>query len=154
MYRQWSHWGATTALAALLVLVAAFGCGKRAGPTLYSVTGTVTYKGQPLEGANVVFRAVSGTASGAGRTRANGQYEISSQWGKGLPEGDYLVTVTKFRETVPQDEEPAGPAGGEPDVDMPTPKSLVPMKYAVAETSGLKATVKAGAKTYDFDLAD
>ena len=33
-------------------------------------------------------------------------------------------------------------------------KKLIPDKYGVSETSGLKATVKATSNTYDFPLSD
>lgn len=102
----------------------------------------------------MTFRAVDGAASGAGRTDSNGQYQVTSQWGQGLPEGEYLVAITKF-ETVSLKEEDAGPYDERAaNAEAPPPKSLIPQKYSVPEKSGLKATVNAQSGTIDFDLTD
>ena len=93
-----------TLIGFLLISFVGLGCGKKSGPKLYPVQGKITYKGNPVEGANVVFVATDGKASGAGRTDAAGFYKIQSQWGAGLPAGEYFVGVTKFEETGPVSE--------------------------------------------------
>lgn len=129
------------------------GCTRSSGPKLYPVRGKVTYKGAPVDGANVMFRAVNGNASGAGRTDATGAYQINSQWGPGLPEGEYLVSVTKFEEKPVAEEEGAyNPELA--NADAPPPKNLIPMKYMSPEQSGLKATVSKSGGSFDFDLTD
>lgn len=142
--------------ATLLVVCVAGGCGKSTGPKLYPVNGKVTYKGAPVDGANVMFRAVDGNASGAGRTDANGVYQITSQWGSGLPEGEYLVGITKFEQPpMTQGEEEEGPYNPQlANMEPPPPKSLIPTKYASPERSGLKATVSKSGGTSDFELTD
>ncbi|WP_347244319.1 carboxypeptidase-like regulatory domain-containing protein [Thermogutta sp.] len=137
----------------LVVSIVLLGCGKKGGPKLYPVEGKITYKGNPLAGANVLFVATDGKASGAGRTDATGSYRIQSQWGAGLPVGEYFVAVTKFEDTGPIEEE--GPYNPEAaNVEAPPPKPLVPQKYAVPEKSGLKASVRPDTNRFDFDLTD
>lgn len=129
------------------------GCSRNTGPKLYPVRGKVTYKGAPVDGANVMFRAADGSASGAGRTDASGVYQITSQWGSGLPEGEYLVSITKFEErAIAEEEESYNPQLA--NMDAPPPKSLIPTKYSSPEQSGLKATVSKSGGTFDFDLTD
>lgn len=129
------------------------GCSKSTGPKLYPVRGKVTYKGAPVDGANVMYRATDGSGSGAGRTDASGVYQITSQWGSGLPEGEYLVSITKFEERViAEEDESYNPQLA--NMDVPPPKSLIPMKYSSPEQSGLKATVSKSGGTFDFDLTD
>ena len=130
------------------------GCSKSSGPKLYPVRGKITYKGAPVDGANVMFRAVDGNASGAGRTDASGAYQITSQWGTGLPEGEYLVSVTKFEERPMAAEEKETYNPQLANMEAPPPKSLIPMKYQSPEQSGLKASVSKSGVTFDFDLTD
>ncbi len=144
-------WMMVIGLSWLLVLS---GCGKSSGPKLFPVRGKITYKGAPVEGANVMFRAVNGNASGAARTDASGNYEIVSQWGRGLPEGEYLVSVTKFEERPIAEEEEGTYNPQLANMDVPPPKSLIPMKYAQPEQSGLKASVSKSGGSFDFDLTD
>jgi len=140
-------------VAGLVSLWTVGGCTKSTGPKLYPVRGKVTYKGAPVDGANVMFRSVDGNASGAGRTDASGVYQITSQWGSGLPEGDYLVSITKFEERpIVEEEETYNPQLA--NMDVPPPKSLIPTKYSVPDQSGLKATVSKSGGTFDFDLTD
>jgi len=78
-----------------------------------------------------------------------------SQWGAGLPEGEYLVSVTKFEERPVSEEEEEGPYNPAlANMEPPPPKSLIPMKYAQPEQSGLKASVGESGGTFDFELTD
>src|SRR5687768_5348489 len=70
------------------------GCGSRGG--LASVRGEVTYRGQPVAGATVVFmRAAPGLLPASGMTDASGRYELmTTAPGDGVQPGKYLVTIT------------------------------------------------------------
>ncbi len=87
---------------ALLALVVT-GCGGGLSPI--PVSGTVTHKGKPVEGATVTF--VRGTGSltngemAMGVTDASGRYELTSHFGpqtsgSGAVAGEYKVTVSKL----------------------------------------------------------
>lgn len=102
-----------TRIACLGVLVASLcGCGggesARTLPTV-PVGGTVTYMGQPVADATVIFAPIqSGEDSFAAtaRTDANGKYELSTGFGpstevEGAVAGDYTVTIIKVKQAAP-----------------------------------------------------
>jgi hypothetical protein len=108
------------------------GCSP-SGPTLYPVTGSVTFDGKPAEGAVVVFQPAAGGAglNPSGTVGADGKFTLSTHpHGAGAPAGDYAVTVTWYP----------------PDArSQDNPKNKLPARYADGSTSGLKATVKPAA---------
>jgi hypothetical protein len=115
----------------LLCLLAA-GCN-RSSIKLYPVKGKVTYKGQPTEGASIVFQPVGGVTPerpiAYGDVKADGTFELRTEPnGVGAAAGDYNVLIMWF-----------GSATGE----VLDAKSKLPAKYADPETPLLKATVKA-----------
>jgi hypothetical protein len=122
------------AVAAVMVTVAACGAG---GPTLVAVTGSVTFNGQPAEGAIVVFQPKSGDAKAAkptGVVTGDGSFTLTSHpHGVGAPAGDYLVAVTWYGENARAE----------------NAKNKLPARYADAEKSGLTATVKSEATKLD-----
>lgn len=134
-----------------LLLAAALlsGCGDTDG--LAPVRGTVTYRGQPLAGAMVVFMPEQpGTLPASGLTDSFGRYELMTMTpGDGTTPGKYVVTITA-REP---DQAPAGD-GSLIGAEVPLGKPLIPEKYFAAETSGLTAEVKPGGITADFVLKE
>jgi hypothetical protein len=77
-------------------LLASVGCAP-AGPTKYPISGTVTYKGQPVPAGNLHFDPDPRTnPKGVPVTLSitNGVY--ASAPGQGLLPGDYLVRVQAF----------------------------------------------------------
>ncbi|MCA9127562.1 MAG: carboxypeptidase regulatory-like domain-containing protein [Planctomycetales bacterium] len=66
------------------------GCG---GVKLYPVAGTVTMDGKPMEGLLVAF-AGDGGITATGTTDTNGAYQLTSIKGRGLPAGNYRVSIT------------------------------------------------------------
>ena len=156
----------------LLAAVAVAGCTKTEvdpnKPKVYKVTGTITLKGKPVDGATVIFQLRDGSRSSVGATDSSGKYTLSTfASGDGAPAGQYQVTVTKY-DTPPA---PAAPAGqipsGEIDPSKYDPnsvgnlgglgktseKSVLGDRYASPQTSGLIATVgETGENKFDFDL--
>src|SRR5208282_23326 len=72
----------------------------RSGPALYPVHGTVTYKGQPAEGAIVYFHQQGGSPGSAqsliptGFVDSTGKFSLDSgDLGSGAPAGKYAVLV-------------------------------------------------------------
>lgn len=124
----------------MLVLLA--GCQQ--GPPAYpAVTGTVKWKGQPLQNAVVSFIPVEGSQGlpGDAVTDAEGNFNIKNvRGGNGLPEGEYKVAVS--RRLYPGGKE-APPNDTTPDIESTARESLPPHFSDPAQTS-LKATVKAG----------
>jgi len=121
---------ATLAFACCLVIS---GCGP-SETKVFPVTGSVTVKGKPAAGAQVIFHPVEGETSG---TRANaivgtdGTYTLTTRaQGDGAPIGDYKVLVT-LREQI-----------GLPDEGKT--RSVLPEKYSKPELTPLTAKVVKG----------
>jgi hypothetical protein len=122
-------------VAGCLVLLAQ-GCAKEAPK--YPVRGKVSFKGQPLTEGTVMFVASGTGVTGAGTIQSDGSYELrSGKPGNGMAPGSYRVSVN--------------PPYYDPTTGSP-PKFAV--KYQDPESSGLKAEVKEGSNTFDFDLVD
>lgn len=154
-----------------LMSLVAVGCGQ-SGPKLYPVSGTVTYDGQPLEGASVLFIPQGGRPS-MGMTDGSGKFTIATNGKPGAPQGTYNVTVSKqagataaAAAEMPADSEEVGEEemkkmqdqmrkmteGGM--MNRSSPKSAIPEKYALPEGSGLNATVTddASKNVFEFPL--
>lgn len=104
---------------------------KRAVP----VSGTVTYKGEPISAGRIVFQPDKGRPAEGEIT--DGAFSLSTyKPGDGAVEGHHKVGVVAVEE-VPATK--AGKAGNES-----TTKFLVPAKYNDPGLSGLEATVPSG----------
>jgi len=127
--------GRIAAHAALLALVAVWGCSSGAEePPLGKVTGTVTLDKAPLSGAKVVFQPAQGSQS-VGVTDEAGDFVLGYKENlDGAVLGRHKVQITKF------------PEAGAPREFQ----NLVPEKYN--EKSPLTAEVEAGENTFVFDL--
>jgi hypothetical protein len=150
---------------ALVVFATMIGaCSSRSGraPT-YPVTGTVTMKGQPLEGATVVFVPAEGATHepASGITDAAGKFKLSTFLADdGAQEGDYRIKVSKFDIRKPTKEEQDKYISIEEEQKMqfgdekPTPpaKNVLNPKYANETTSGFTFTVKKGENSVELKL--
>src|SRR5262249_1837256 len=118
-------------------------------PDLVPVTGKVTYQGKPLADASITFipadaeedpTELNRIVRPAGKTDAEGAYELA--WGEnsGAPPGKYTVIITAYGPP----EDPNDPDSGAP--------SLIPMQYGNPKSSGLTRNVKDGDNVFNFDL--
>jgi hypothetical protein len=108
-------------------------------PAVAPASGTVTWRGQPVAGASVVFMP-KGSRPASGTTDSEGHYQLST-FGQadGATLGAHTVTITK---RTPISDAPYAPE-----------RSDIPEKYASLVTSGLKAEVTgAGPNQFDFAL--
>ncbi|HET6884394.1 MAG TPA: carboxypeptidase-like regulatory domain-containing protein [Pirellulales bacterium] len=150
-------------LAACAALISG-GCNK-AGPALGTVPagGTVTYKGQAVEGATVsLLPTAEGGKGASGVTDSNGRFQLKTYAGPtsqpaGAMPGEYRVLIIK-PEIVsgPSAEGEAVDPGRIEEGKSPTEgKSLIPERYGNADTSGLTASVKpSGENNFPFELTD
>lgn len=130
-------------LCSLLSLLAGCGSGEPV------VTGTVSYKGQPLPGGNVYFVGADGTTREATIER-DGSYKMTNP-----PTGQVsaAVKVPDYRPPA----KPTAPRGDAPDpggagkVATFTPVN-VPSKYANPKISGLTYNVAGGNQRIDITL--
>ncbi|MBA2114650.1 carboxypeptidase-like regulatory domain-containing protein [Bremerella alba] len=123
-----------------------------------TVTGTILYKGSPVDGAMVTFRPTGEGGHGAfAQTDEEGKYKLSTSVAgtTGVQPGDYVVTVTKTeaaQSNVASEDDP----NYNPNASgrAPAAKNVLPKKYAAAKTSGLEFTVNQGPNNLPIELAD
>ncbi len=124
-------------------LVSMPGCGGGGGAVegrskVYPVEGKVTYNGEPVEGATVIFHSVTENVAARGLTDAQGNFRLQTYTpNDGAVAGEHKVTVKKAElKTVPNpDDENLGPISSEEIWHTPKP-------YALPDTSPLTETVQ------------
>ena len=131
--------GAAAWLVALPSL-AMLGCGSSDSVPLHPVRGKVLFEGQPVPNALVVLHPTKTAEPGKDSLRpraqagADGTFEVETVGSKdGAPAGEYAVTVQWFLTSARK--------GGEDD---PPPTNRLPVRYASAQTSGLRVQVEPG----------
>jgi hypothetical protein len=123
------------ALASALVA----GCGP-SDPRL-AVSGTVTFKGQPLDQGRIEFHPPKNNGTMSGAVIQNGRYEIPRD--KGLAPATYEVRIYSY-------DQKGGTAGAIPGEAGLGFKERIAKKYNADST--LKADVKSGQTTFDFSV--
>ncbi len=82
------------ALGLLTLLVVIFYTLPSAGRGTVPVEGVVTFEGEPLADANVIFNPQNGTVAATGKTDRQGRFKLSSfDPGDGAFPGPYVVTI-------------------------------------------------------------
>jgi hypothetical protein len=141
------------------------GIGKR-----YPVSGTVTYKGEPVEKAKISFVPKDPNGRGATGTVENGSYTLTTvDTNDGALAGEYRVTVDAREideaQAKSMTDERVRREGGDPSTMTMVPqdiqaqllsqsKSSIPGKYQIPDTSDWNAVVEEKSNTIDFDLTD
>jgi hypothetical protein len=146
------------------------GAAKIVMPDVSPAAGVVTYNGEPVDGAHVLFVSSASKTNGwacGNLTDENGKFEISTTVSstsvKGVPPGEYVVVVTKKREATAEEEKEAqeqynakaatatDPSKLQDEFKAQLQKSLIPVKYNDPSTTDLKATIGADGNT-DIEL--
>lgn len=126
----------------VLLCVFAIGCGSKKDGLVevVPVSGKVLVKGQPAEGARVVFYPISEELKGkgmpvpAGTTDDTGEFQLQSfRPDDGAPVGDFRVTVVWLEPTPPN-----------ADPEMFRAKDRLQGRYSNPDTTKLTATVPDG----------
>lgn len=147
-------------IAALLVtfLVASSGCGDAGLSGTNVVTGVVTYKGTPVDGASVTFSPTGEGRAASGFTGTDGTFTLTSlNPGDGALAGTYDVIIAKIETSGGMSVEEAEAYLQQHNQPPPAPKSkdLLPTKYKNPAQSGLTATVSDGGENhFTFALED
>jgi hypothetical protein len=119
----------------VVLLLAAGGCGQSSNTV--SVSGNVSYKGQPISKSALAFYPQIGRPTIA-PTSDDGAYSTD------LAPGDYVVTINLSAEVPP------GYKEGDP---LPPPKIVLPREYTIRTNSKLTASVSADqSEPIDFAL--
>jgi hypothetical protein len=130
--------------------------------TRYHVSGTVTYKGQPLAKGRIVFVPEDPKT---GRTAASdieaGSYALTTLADTprdGALPGKYKVSISAIE--VDLSKAMSGMVKGQQgmfkqqDVAQAKQTSLIPIKYRDPELSGLTTDVQTHSNTFNFNLED
>jgi hypothetical protein len=125
-------------LQSILLCLLVAGCGSR--NDLAKVSGKVTLKGQPLEGATVEFQPTAkGASPSSAVTDAHGRYELMYTFETpGAIPGEHVVSIRT-----------AGTYFDEQGNELERPER-VPAKYN--DQTGLKRSVEPGRNTLDFEI--
>jgi len=144
---------ATSWVAATLALAVA-GCSSEGG--LVPVSGKVTYRGQPVPGATVLFMGDENTRPTTAISGSDGSYSLMTLDSRGAMPGKYSVVVSKT--DVPPDQgEPPSMEEAAKLANRPPPavKQLLPAKYGDVTRTPLQFEVTSGpATTFDIPLTD
>ena len=136
------------------------GLGKR-----YSVSGNVTYNGNPLAKGKISFVPEEATGVGATGIIENGSYKLSTgAENDGARAGKYKVTVTAKEDSVEKAKADFAKVnkGTDPNY-LPgrflaraeaEAKSLIPTGYGDPRSTNLSAEVKEQSNSFNFELSD
>ena len=119
------------AFSALLFASILLGCGS--AETAREVSGTVTYRNQPLPLGAVIFVPEEGRPEPPAPIKEGGMYTVK------LPPGRYRVAVVANRATSDKPLDPEDPNAGR----MPASIPLIPKKYNRFDSSGIVINVPA-----------
>ena len=117
----------------IVVILSAAGCkSEPEEPPTYPVSGEVFYKGKPAAKAKIIFRPQDGSTIGPwphATVDETGHYQLTfRRLNDGAKEGEYAVIITLRH--------------GQNDGDVGP--NILPAKYARAETTPIKITIKPG----------
>jgi hypothetical protein len=151
-------------------LMIVLGCGSDDGlGKRYPVSGTVTYKDQPLAKGRISFTAKDAKARGASGEIVDGRFSslTTLTQGDGALPGDYTVAIDtkEIDEAVAkaETEKLAKKHGMSNLAQMPPElqakmakqaKRSIPAKYESPEKSGLTAKVEERSNSFEFKLTD
>jgi hypothetical protein len=158
---------------ATLIVIGSFavaGCADDGLGKRYPVSGTVTYKGEPVEKAMINFVPKDSNGRGASGTVENGTYTLTTvNPNDGALAGEYRVTVDAREIDAAQAKQMTDDLvrkeGGDPSTMTMIPQDIqaqllsqsqssVPGKYQIPDTSDWNAVVEEKSNTIDFDLTD
>ncbi len=142
--------------------VLVMGCGPKKNPG-GSVTGKITYKGEPVSRATLFFHPTSGEGKDVGVTTSqDGTFSTAN-----IPPGEYKIFVEPGRVPPNAAQGPTPPKGMDPAKAEEMKKKLgqmggqaapttnIPTKYKKLDTTDLKCTITEGKQEkLDLDLKD
>ena len=140
---------AASFLPGFFLLVCLVGCGDN----LSRVTGTVTFNGEPLAGAAIMFTSTTDGINASGVTNQDGVYTLQTPTGNagtGAPRGTYLVTFSKF--DISWDGRSYFTDANYERQREYTSVQILPRRYVSSTTSPFTVEINQRVQTIDFDL--
>jgi len=134
----------------LLGLALLVGCNSGSVSGTVPVSGKVTYKGVPVEGAIVTFVPEGKGRTATATTAAGGVFSLTTVDSPGAMPGKYKVTVDKVEYGAGGASSMEAAAKG--NAGEGQAKRALPAKYAAAASTPLAIDVPSGGKK-DIDLA-
>jgi hypothetical protein len=132
---------AVYASAAVILLVISIGCS----PGVCTVSGTVTYRGQPLQQGEITFTPADGIGPIAGAPITAGRYAVND-----VKPGKKIVQISELPQLdFPKSTEELAKAAQQGARPAPPPPDLMP---ASAKGNGVTIDIQAGKQTRDFQL--
>lgn len=139
----------------VLAALPAMGCNRGGVTGSVPVTGTVTYKGQPVAGATVTFISGGDARTAVAVTDRAGRYQLTTLDSAGAMPGNYAVVVTKTDISLDSDKPISMDEAAQNRGKAIEPKQLLPSKYGDPSKTPLKFEVQPGRKNkFDLQLID
>ena len=139
-------------LLVLIGLSTLLGCKEPKIKGLVPVRGTITFNGEPLEGATVGFTPKefnTGDRLATGKTDSKGVFELRTIGEPGILPGEYVVVLIKNK-TIPGN--PTPPKSRPAPVKI---ESLIPKRYGDPKTTDLNVVVENnGIRDLQLAIAD
>ncbi|MGI9427972.1 MAG: hypothetical protein ACR2NM_04900 [Bythopirellula sp.] len=134
-------------LLVLLSFAAAAGCAQK--EEIGVIEGIVTCNGQPVTNATLFFRDHDRGIHIMADVQEDGGYQVFTAGGRGLPLGEYRVSVVPTGPEIETD-----PETGDLSVSRATGNKgpEIPMQYQDVKTSGLVAKVASGRNKFDIEM--
>ena len=140
-----------------LATISIFGCSGGQSensnwPKRFKTTGTVTYQGKAIEGADVTFTNTQANSTGTGKTDSSGRFTLTTHLqDDGVVAGAQAVSIRRVDviDKTPKDVDVS--AGGKalpPEITW-----IIPEKFSIPTKSSLTANVTdSGPNHFKFDL--
>ena len=121
-------------------------------PKRFKTTGTVTYQGKAIEGADVTFTNTQANSTGTGKTDGSGRFTLTTYLqNDGGVAGPQVVSIRRVDviDKTPKDVDVS--AGGKA---LPLEITwIIPEKFSIPTKSGLTASVtESGPNDFKFEL--
>ncbi|MBN2296041.1 MAG: hypothetical protein JXM70_26655 [Pirellulales bacterium] len=128
---------------AFVLLAPLLGCGGGSSLDLAPVSGTVTYRGKPLDHGSVSFMPTGDTRGpqAAAEIQADGTFSMKTAGKEGAVVGTHKVIVQCRRAVTPVEAK-----------NLIIGELLIPMKYTEFGITPLSINVKSGKNEYPIEL--
>ena len=136
------------------VLMCLIGCGGSDGPSVYPVTGKVTFSGGSLAGYRISFVSADRQSGAIGLIKDDGSYSLEVADGRaGCTVGKFKVVIQPVVDLKAMQEKMAKMENMKPGAKgLPAPESKIPKAFNDVSTSTKEVEVKSGSNKIDISI--